>query len=267
MAAVQGSFHHFHNIRKSHLRNKRANKRAVEEVRALVVFDRRCPPERTYGCSRAVFGDILDVLYPGEPVDGEGVNVAFAHARSLALAATTPAPEAAVDALAVAESAPEPESPPRPSTGDADLAPRRPQEAVAVVVDAATTEQLIPRAHFAACVQRYLKYAALAPQIAALWRTCDANGSGLLEHDELRRALNELERGNFRVREQRCKSGALLQRCDDETAAYLVRACDSDGDGALDKNDFMQAMLLWRRLAKDRDRRQQREASAACAVM
>ena len=88
-----------------------------------------------------------------------------------------------------------------------------------------------------------------------------------VEHDELRRALNELERGNFRVREQRCKSGALLQRCDDETAAYLVRACDSDGDGALDKNDFMQAMLLWRRLAKDRDRRQQREASAACAVM
>ena len=220
-----------------------------------------------------------------DPVDEAGVDVAFAFARGQALAAAIP--EAAIGEASIPElEASDPADPADPADAStscvdgsvpADAASARERvervepvvEAAAVVAVAPATpsEQVIPRATFAAAVRRYTDYAAQAGVIAHIWRTCDRNGSDRLEHDELREAMNELEKDYHKIRRQRCKSGALLQRCDDETTSGLMRCCDSSGDGALDRNDFMQAMVLWRKLAKERDRRAQKAESAACALM
>ena len=120
----------------------------------------------------------------------------------------------------------------------------------------------------AAVTRRYVEYAKCADVIRTIWQTRDANASTLLEHDELKAALADLEKTNYLVRKERCKSGANFQKIDDDTTASIMRATDSDADGALDRNDFMQAMILWRKIAKDRDRLQQKQAaSGACALM
>ena len=43
-----------------------------------------------------------------------------------------------------------------------------------------------------------------------------------------------------------------------------AQAADPDGAGALDKNGFLHALVLWRMLAKTRDRRQEKRDKATC---
>ena len=94
----------------------------------------------------------------------------------------------------------------------------------------------------------------------------DDDHDGKLTFQQFLAALNDLERTNVKVRKERNKAGARLQTADDEITASVMRACDSDGEGALDRSDFMQALVLRRKIAKDRDRIQQKQESCACVV-
>ena len=62
---AKGAFHHLSEMRKQQKRTRRHKKQDVEESRSLVMYDSRCP-DGSPGCSRSVFVEILQVLYPAE---------------------------------------------------------------------------------------------------------------------------------------------------------------------------------------------------------
>ena len=154
------------------------------------------------------------------------------------------------------------------SSEDADAPPPAPPP-VAVVEEAtplatprdAAGVLLIPRHHAVAVARRYRDFVQQQDLIKKCWTAC--RGGARIDASQLQTALTVAERKFAADRERRHPSSGA-QDVDEATAADILQRVASDGD-ALDRNDFLHALVLWRSTARTRDRCARNE-SACCAL-
>ena len=255
-AMPKGAFGNFREVQARRRQRRRTDRQSAEVAKILVAYDRRCAD----GCDRAAFGDMVVEIFPQlGPLDGEAVDAAFAECRRLARRA----PEARVD-----------EDPNEAAVDldqheeDADAPPPAPPP-VAVVEEAtplatprdAAGVLLIPRHHAVAVCRRYRDFVQQRDLIKKCWAAC--RGGARIDASQLQTALTVAERKYAAARERRHPSSGA-QDVDAATAADILQRVAAEGD-ALDRNDFLHALVLWRSTARTRDRRV-REASACCAL-
>ena len=253
----KGAFGNFREVQARRRQRRRTDRQSAEVAKILVAYDRRC----VNGCDRAAFGSMVVEVFPQlGPLDGEAVDAAFAECRRLARRA----PEAIVD-----------EDPNEAavdlddiSSEDADAPPPAPPP-VAVVEEAtplatprdAAGVLLIPRHHAVAVARRYRDFVQQRDLIKKCWTAC--RGGARIDASQLQTALTVAERKFAAARERRHPSSGA-QDVDEATAADILQKVASDGD-ALDRNDFLHALVLWRSTARTRDRCVRNE-SACCAL-
>ena len=252
----KGAFGNFREVQARRRQRRRTDRQSAEVAKILVAYDRRS----MNGCDRATFGAMVVEIFPQlGPLDGEAVDAAFAECRRLARRA----PEARVD-----------EDPNEAAVDldqheeDADAPPPAPPP-VAVVEEAtplatprdAAGVLLIPRHHAVAVCRRYRDFVQQRDLIRKCWAAC--RGNERIDASQLQTALTVAERKYAAARERRHPSSGA-QDVDAATAADILQRVAAEGD-ALDRNDFLHALVLWRSTARTRDRRV-REASACCAL-
>jgi len=255
----RGAFGNFREVQARRRQRRRTDRQSAEVAKILVAYDRRCAD----GCDRAVFGDMVGEVFPQlGPLDEQAVDAAFAECRRLARRAPEARVdedpcEAAVDLDDVSD-----------DDGDADAPPPAPPPvaAVAEATPLATPRniegaQLVPRHHAVAICRRYRDFVQQRDLIRKCWAAC--RGGARIDASQLQTALTVAEREFAAARERRHPSSGA-QDVDEATAADIVRRVAPDGD-TLDRNDFLHALVLWRSIAKTRDR-SVREASACCAL-
>ena len=253
----KGAFGNFREVQARRRQRRRTDRQSAEVAKILVAFDRRC----VNGCDRAAFGSMVGEVFPQlGPLDGEGVDAAFAECRRLARRAPEAIVEedpneAAVDLDDI-------------SSEDADAPPPAPPP-VAVVEEAtplatprdAAGVLLIPRHHTVAVARRYRDFVQQRDLIKKCWTAC--RGGARIDASQLQTALTVAERKFAAARERRHPSSGA-QDVDEATAADILQKVASDGD-ALDRNDFLHALVLWRSTARARDRCVRNES--ACCVL
>ena len=253
----KGAFGNFREVQARRRQRRRTDRQSAEVAKILVAFDRRC----ANGCDRAAFGAMVGEVFPQlGPLDGEAVDAAFAECRRLARRA----PEAIVD-----------EDPNEAavdlddiSSEDADAPPPAPPP-VAVVEEAtplatprdAAGVLLIPRHHAVAVARRYRDFVQQRDLIRKCWAAC--RGGARIDASQLQTALTVAER-KFAAARERSHPSSGAQDVDEATAADILQRVASDGD-ALDRNDFLHALVLWRSTARTRDRCVRNES--ACCVL
>ena len=109
--------------------------------------------------------------------------------------------------------------------------------------------------------RRYRDFVQQRDLIRKCWAAC--RGNERIDASQLQTALTVAERKFAAARERRHPSSGA-QDVDEATAADILQRVASDGD-ALDRNDFLHALVLWRSTARARDRRARNE-SACCAL-
>ena len=255
----KGAFGNFREVQARRRQRRRTDRQSAEVAKILVAYDRRC----MHGCDRAAFGDVVVEVFPQlGPLDGEAVDAAFAECRRLARRAPEALVEddpneAAVDLDDVSD-----------GDGDADAPPPAPPP-VAVVEEAtplatprdAAGVLLIPRHHAVAVARRYRDFVQQRDLIRKCWAAC--RGNERIDASQLQTALTVAERKFAAARERRHPSSGA-QDVDEATAADILQRVASDGD-ALDRNDFLHALVLWRSTARTRDRCVRNES--ACCVL
>ncbi len=253
----KGAFGNFREVQARRRQRRRTDRQGAEVAKILVAYDRRC----VNGCDRAAFGSMVVEVFPQlGPLDGEAVDAAFAECRRLARRAPEAfveddPNEAAVDLDDI-------------SSEDADAPPPAPPP-VAVVEEAtplatprdAAGVLLIPRHHAVAVCRRYRDFVQQRDLIRKCWAAC--RGGARIDASQLQTALTVAERKFAAARERRHPSSGA-QDVDEATAADILQKVASDGD-ALDRNDFLHALVLWRSTARTRDRCVRNES--ACCVM
>ena len=253
----KGAFGNFREVQARRRQRRRTDRQSAEVAKILVAYDRRC----VNGCDRAAFGAMVVEVFPQlGPLDGEAVDAAFAECRRLARRAPEAIVEedpneAAVDLDDI-------------SSEDADAPPPAPPP-VAVVEEAtplATPRDiegapLVPRHHAVAICRRYRDFVQQRDLIRKCWAAC--RGGARIDASQLQTALTVAERKFAAARERRHPSSGA-QDVDEATAADILQRVASDGD-ALDRNDFLHALVLWRSTARARDRRVRNES--ACCVL
>ena len=90
-----------------------------------------------------------------------------------------------------------------------------------------------------------------------------AVGGARIDASQLQTALTVAER-KFAADRARRHPSSGAQDVDEATAADILQRVASDGD-ALDRNDFLHALVLWRSTARARDRRVRNDS--ACCVL
>jgi hypothetical protein len=253
----KGAFGNFREVQARRRQRRRTDRQGAEVAKILVAYDRRCVD----GCDRAAFGDMVVEVFPQlGPLDGEAVDAAFAECRRLARRAPEAIVEedpneAAVDLDDI-------------SSEDADAPPPAPPP-VAVVEEAtplatprdAAGVLLIPRHHAVAVARRYRDFVQQRDLIRKCWAAC--RGGARIDASQLQTALTVAER-KFAADRARRHPSSGAQDVDEATAADILQRVASDGD-ALDRNDFLHALVLWRSTARARDRRVRNES--ACCVL
>ena len=253
----KGAFGNFREVQARRRQRRRTDRQGAEVAKILVAFDRRC----VNGCDRAAFGSMVVEVFPQlGPLDGEAVDAAFAECRRLARRAPEAfveddPNEAAVDLDDI-------------SSEDADAPPPAPPP-VAVVEEAtplatprdAAGVLLIPRHHAVAVARRYRDFVQQRDLIRKCWAAC--RGGARIDASQLQTALTVAER-KFAADRARRHPSSGAQDVDEATAADILQRVASDGD-ALDRNDFLHALVLWRSTARTRDRCVRNES--ACCVL
>ena len=253
----KGAFGNFREVQARRRQRRRTDRQGAEVAKILVAYDRRCVD----GCDRAAFGAMVVEVFPQlGPLDGEAVDAAFAECRRLARRAPEAIVEedpneAAVDLDDI-------------SSEDADAPPPAPPP-VAVVEEAtplatprdAAGVLLIPRHHAVAVARRYRDFVQQRDLIRKCWAAC--RGGARIDASQLQTALTVAER-KFAADRARRHPSSGAQDVDEATAADILQRVASDGD-ALDRNDFLHALVLWRSTARTRDRCVRNES--ACCVL
>ena len=252
----KGAFGNFREVQARRRQRRRTDRQGAEVAKILVAFDRRCAD----GCDRAVFGEIVGEVFPQlGPLDEEAVDAAFAECRRLARRAPEAfveedPNEAAVDLDQHEEDADAPPPAPPPVAVVEEATPlATPRDAAGVL--------LILRHHAVAVCRRYRDFVQQRDLIRKCWAAC--HGGARIDASQLQTALTVAERKYAAARERRHPSSGA-QDVDEATAADILQRVASEGD-ALDRNDFLHALVLWRSTARARDRRA-RETSACCAL-
>ena len=252
----KGAFGNFREVQARRRQRRRTDRQSAEVAKILVAFDRRCAD----GCDRAAFGDVVGEVFPQlGPLDGEAVDAAFAECRRLARRAPEAfveddPNEAAVDLDDVSEDADAPPPAPPPVAVVEEATPlATPRDAAGVL--------LIPRHHAVAVCRRYRDFVQQQDLIKKCWTAC--RGGARIDASQLQTALTVAERKFAAARERRHPSSGA-QDVDEATAADILQRVASDGD-ALDRNDFLHALVLWRSTARTRDRCVRNES--ACCVL
>ena len=252
----RGAFGNFREVQARRRQRRRTDRQSAEVAKILVAFDRRCAD----GCDRAVFGEMVGEVFPQlGPVDEEAVDAAFAECRRLARRAPEAfveddPNEAAVDLDRYEEAADAPPPAPPPVAAVAEATPlATPRDAAGVL--------LIPQHHAVAVARRYRDFVQQRDLIRKCWAAC--RGGERIDASQLQTALTVAERKFAADRERRHPSCGA-QDVDEATAADILQRVASDSD-TLDRNDFLHALVLWRTIAKTRDRHVRNE-SACCAL-
>jgi hypothetical protein len=292
-----GAFKGWRDVQARKRLRKRTNRKSGEVGRVLVMFDRRCAEKP---CNRGVFEEIIVALFPQlGPLDGEACDAALAECRRLARrvpeAVVEADPNAAVADLddlsdddddrddgddadnaeaaadevsddGGADKGGEEDTDAIDDTGADALPPAPRAVAAATPLSLATPRdaegaQVVPRHHVVAACRRYRDFVQQGALLRTCWAAC--GGQDRINATQLLTALTAAERTFAAARERRhASSGA--QDIDLATALDILGRAASNG-ASLDKNDFLHALVLWRSLAKKRDRRVRRE-SACCAL-
>ena len=252
----KGAFGNFREVQARRRQRRRTDRQGAEVAKILVAYDRRC----VNGCDRAAFGSMVVEVFPQlGPLDGEAVDAAFAECRRLARRAPEAfveddPNEAAVDLDQYEEDADAPPPAPPPVAVVEEATPlATPRDAAGVL--------LIPRHHAVAVARRYRDFVQQRDLIKKCWTAC--RGGARIDASQLQTALTVAERKFAADRERRHPSSGA-QDVDEATAADILQRVASDGD-ALDRNDFLHALVLWRSTARTRDRCVRNE-SACCAL-
>ena len=252
----KGAFGNFREVQARRRQRRRTDRQSAEVAKILVAYDRRCAD----GCDRAVFGEMVGEVFPQlGPLDEEAVDAAFAECRRLARRAPEALVEedpneAAVDLDQCDEDADAPPPAPPPVAVVEEATPlATPRDAAGVL--------LIPRHHAVAVCRRYRDFVQQRDLIHKCWAAC--RGGERIDASQLQTALTVAERKFAADRERRHPSCGA-QDVDEATAADILQRVASDGD-TLDRNDFLHALVLWRTIAKTRDRHVRNE-SACCAL-
>ena len=116
---------------------------------------------------------------------------------------------------------------------------------------------LVPRHHAVAVARRYRDFVQQRDLIKKCWAAC--RGNERIDASQLQTALTVAERKFAAARERRHPSSGA-QDVDAATAADILQRVAADGD-ALDRNDFLHALVLWRSTARTRDRRVRNESA------
>ena len=252
----KGAFGNFREVQARRRQRRRTDRQSAEVAKILVAYDRRC----VNGCDRAAFGDMVVEVFPQlGPLDEEAADAAFAECRRLARRAPEAfveddPNEAAVDLDDVSEDADAPPPAPPPVAVVEEATPlATPRDAAGVL--------LIPRHHAVAVCRRYRDFVQQRDLIRKCWTAC--RGGARIDASQLQTALTVAERKFAADRERRHPSSGA-QDVDEATAADILQRVASDGD-ALDRNDFLHALVLWRSTARTRDRCVRNES--ACCVL
>ena len=253
----KGAFGNFREVQARRRQRRRTDRQGAEVAKILVAFDRRC----VNGCDRAAFGSMVVEVFPQlGPLDGEAVDAAFAECRRLARRAPEAfveddPNEAAVDLDDISsEDADAPPPAPPPVAAVAEATPlATPRDAAGVL--------LIPRHHAVAVARRYRDFVQQRDLIRKCWAAC--RGGARIDASQLQTALTVAER-KFAADRARRHPSSGAQDVDEATAADILQRVASDGD-ALDRNDFLHALVLWRSTARTRDRCVRNES--ACCVL
>jgi len=83
-------------------------------------------------------------------------------------------------------------------------------------------------------VSKFEAYVELGPQIDEAFAKFDADGSGQLEKEEVKKLVMHLD-----------------PKATDGDVDYLYQLCDADGDGALGKVDLLPALGTWKKLMEN----------------
>ena len=144
---------------------------------------------------------------------------------------------------------------------------------VAASSGAAVVVPKMPRAALLRAATKYRYYLQHAKQLDAMFDRFDRNRNGMLSRSELQRALNDAERNNLRVNDDGVMQkgtkrvtnmgGGVQLRCSDDDLDYILRECDINGDGGIDKTELLAALATWKLLTDQ----EMAERNAPCCVV
>lgn len=108
----------------------------------------------------------------------------------------------------------------------------------------------LPKDAVLAAVSKFRYYLQRVDRIDRIFAEFDTNKSGALERDQIKRCLQNLE-DSLKGSKARDAFGVVLHlKVADADVDFILRDCDLNADGAIDKSELLPALARWEQLAE-----------------